>query len=168
MNQGLIQDAKWAQENQPLKSKLSVDRNQKFLATPPLKLKIMAAGEGFRRECFGCKFVATSLQVIVSWSQCSITPQKCVCIAAKNNTYHSHKTRPNRGFAALLCSNSAKMCTYHSICCHDRVAIDAWRRNFGGVMLHAHVCDQKIFLRKRDKLHLCAIKETSACCDGVN
>lgn len=51
----------------------------------------------------------------------------------------------NRGFTTLLCSNPAKMYTYHSICCHDRIAIDAWRRNFVGVMLHALPVTKKYF-----------------------
>ena len=143
------------------------------MATPPT-LKIMAAGEGFRRECFGGKCVVPSLQVTFSWSHCSITPPKGVRIAAKKDTYHSRKTRMNRGFTALLCSNPAQTCTYHSICCHGRIAIDAWRRNFGGVMLHAPSVTKKYFCanetnyiyvpsrrRQRAVLVLCR------CCDGA-
>ena len=151
-----------------------MDRGQKFLATPPPTLKIMAAREGFRRKCFGGKCVAASLQVMFSWSQCSITPQKGVRIAAKKNTYHSRKTRMNRGFTTLFCSNPAKICTYHSICCHGRIASAAWRRNFGGVMLHALPVTKKYFCanetnyiyvpsrrRQRAVLVLCR------CCDGA-
>ena len=151
-----------------------MDRGQKFLATPPSTLKIMAAREGFRRKCFGGKCVVASLQVMFSWSQCSITPPKGVRIAAKKDTYHSRKTRMNRGFTAILCSNPAQTCTYHSICCHGRIAIDAWRRNFGGVMLHAPSVTKKYFCanetnyiyvpsrrRQRAVLVLCR------CCDGA-
>ena len=141
---------------------------------PPPTLKIMAAGEGFRRECFGGKCVAASLQVTFSLSHCSITPPKGVRIAAKKDTYHSRKTRMNRGFTALLRSNPAQTCTYHSICCHGRIAIDAWRRNFVGVMLHALPVTKKYFCanetnyiyvpsrrRQRAVLVLCR------CCDGA-
>lgn len=65
---------------------------------PPPTLKIMAAGEGFRRECFGDKCVVPSLQVMFSWSQCSITPQKIVRIAAKRDAYHRHKTKDEKRF----------------------------------------------------------------------
>lgn len=141
---------------------------------PPSTLKIMAAGEGFRRECFGGKCVVPSLQVTFSWSHCSITPPKGVRIAAKKDTYHSRKTRMNRGFTTLLCSNPAKMYTYHSICCHDRIAIDAWRRNFVGVMLHAPSVTKKYFCANETN-YICvpsrrrqrAVMVLCRCCDGA-
>ena len=141
---------------------------------PPSTLKIMAAGEGFRRECFGGKCVVPSLQVTFSWSHCSITPPKGVRIAAKEDTYHSRKTRMNRGFTTLLCSNPAKMYTYHSICCHDRIAIDAWRRNFVGVMLHAPSVTKKYFCANETN-YICvpsrrrqrAVMVLCRCCDGA-
>ena len=135
---------------------------------------IMATKYGCRNACFDGKFEPHRSQRVFSWSQCSITPQKCVCIAAKKDTYHSRKTRMNRGFTTLFCSNPAKICTYHSICCHGRIAIDAWRRNFGGVMLHAPSVTKKYFCanetnyiyvpsrsRQRAVLVLCR------CCDGA-
>ena len=141
---------------------------------PPSTLKIMAAGEGFRRECFGGKCVVPSLQVTFSWSHCSIIPPKGVRIAAKKDTYHSRKTRMNRGFTTLLCSNPAKMYTYHSICCHDRIAIDAWRRNFVGVMLHAPSVTKKYFCANETN-YICvpsrrrqrAVMVLCRCCDGA-
>ena len=141
---------------------------------PPPTLKIMAAGEGFRRECFGGKCVVPSLQVTFSWSHCSITPPKGVRIAATKDTYHSRKTRMNRGFTTLLCSNPAKMYTYHSICCHDRIAIDAWRRNFVGVMLHAPSVTKKYFCANETN-YICvpsrrrqrAVMVLCRCCDGA-
>ena len=141
---------------------------------PPPTLKIMAAGKGFRRECFGGKCVVPSLQVTFSWSHCSITPPKGVRIAAKKDTYHSCKTRMNRGFTTLLCSNPAKMYTYHSICCHDRIAIDAWRRNFVGVMLHAPSVTKKYFCANETN-YICvpsrrrqrAVMVLCRCCDGA-
>ena len=134
----------------------------------------MATKHGCRSACFDGKFEPHRLQGVFSWSQCSITPPKGVRIAAKKDTYHSRKTRMNRGFTTLLCSNPAKMYTYHSICCHDRIAIDAWRRNFVGVMLHALPVTKKYFCanetnyiyvpsrrRQRAVLVLCR------CCDGA-
>ena len=124
--------------------------------------------------CFALKSGSSRSQGWLFWSQCSVTPPKGVRIAAKKDTYHSRKTRMNRGFTALLCSNPAQTCTYHSICCHGRIAIDAWRRNFGGVMLHAPSVTKKYFCanetnyiyvpsrsRQRAVLVLCR------CCDGA-
>ena len=134
----------------------------------------MATKYGCRNACVDGKFEPHRSQRVFSWSQCSITPPKGVRIAAKKDTYHSRKTRMNRGFTALLCSNPAQTCTYHSICCHGRIAIDAWRRNFGGVMLHAPSVTKKYFCanetnyiyvpsrrRQRAVLVLCR------CCDGA-
>jgi hypothetical protein len=52
----------------------------------------MATKHGCRSACFDGKFEPHRLQGVFSWSQCSITPPKFVCIAAKAAMYCSKKS----------------------------------------------------------------------------
>ena len=92
---------------------------------------IMATKYGCRNACFDGKFEPHRPQRVFSWSQCSITPQKCVRIAAKSGMYRSKKTPENAVNKVNLCQKSAKMCTYRSNYAFGKSPFDARRQNFG-------------------------------------
>lgn len=156
-----------AAKNQPLKSKLSVDRRQKSLGDATTNTENYGGRGRFQARVFRWQVCRTQFagDVFLVTVQ-HYSPKRCTYRRQKRYVSQP-QNKDEQGFhdSFLLKSSQNLHISQHLLPwqdCKCRLAA-----KFRGSNAARAACDQKIFLRKRDKLHLRAIKETSACCVGA-
>ena len=114
---------------------------------------IMATKYGCRNACFDGKFEPHRSQRVFCWSQCSITPQNLVRIAAKIGAHHNKKTREIAVYWVQFRSKTVDMCTYHNIHPTPQECDSCLAAKFWEVMLHDRFVTTRMLLRKHDSLY---------------
>jgi hypothetical protein len=103
--------------------------------------------------CFDDKCCAPLFAGGFSWSQCSITPQNFVRIAAKIGAHHNKKTREIAVYWVQFRSKTVGMCTYRNIHPTPQECDSCLAAKFWEVMLHDRFVTTRMLLRKHDSLY---------------